>query len=128
MIKILVVAYNFPPEGGPAVQRITKFVKYLSQFGIKVFVLTAKKKNKILDETLLNDIKDVNVIRVTDYGSYIGSDLKKIIPRVFIPDKFRIWGWTAFKLGNVLIKKEKKHFCDKCLKEDDSKPRTTKES
>jgi len=106
MIKILVVAYNFPPEGGPAVQRITKFVKYLSQFGIKVFVLTAKKKNKILDETLLNDIKDVNVIRVTDYGSYIGSDLKKIIPRVFIPDKFRIWGWTAFKLGNVLIKKE----------------------
>ncbi len=38
--RVLVVAYYFPPSGGPGVQRVLKFVKYLSDFGWQPEVLT----------------------------------------------------------------------------------------
>ncbi len=38
--RVLVVAYYFPPAGGPGVQRVLKTVKYLRRFGWEPTVLT----------------------------------------------------------------------------------------
>ena len=40
--RVLVVAYYFPPVGGSGVQRISKFVKYLPDFGWQPTVLAAR--------------------------------------------------------------------------------------
>ncbi len=41
--RILIVAYYFPPSGGPGVQRVLKFVKYLREFGFEPTVLTVNE-------------------------------------------------------------------------------------
>jgi glycosyltransferase involved in cell wall biosynthesis len=57
------VAYLFPPVGGAGVQRVTKFVKYLPQFGWQVTVLTVKNPSvPLLDESLLRDIPTDTVV------------------------------------------------------------------
>ena len=33
MKRVLIISYYFPPSGGPGVQRVLKFVKYLPEFG-----------------------------------------------------------------------------------------------
>lgn len=40
MLKVLMIAHAFPPMGGPAVQRTSKFAKYLPQAGWLPLVLT----------------------------------------------------------------------------------------
>ncbi|HCA81767.1 MAG TPA: glycosyl transferase, partial [Bacteroidetes bacterium] len=42
MKKVLIVSYYFPPSGGPGVQRVLKFVKYLPEFGWQPHVLTVQ--------------------------------------------------------------------------------------
>ncbi len=42
MKKVLVITYYWPPAGGPGVQRILNFVKYLPEFGWQPVVLTVK--------------------------------------------------------------------------------------
>ncbi|MBI1932206.1 MAG: glycosyltransferase family 4 protein [Ignavibacteriales bacterium] len=106
-MNILFITYNFPPEGGPAVQRISKFIKYLSQFGANVFVLTAKKSNKIIDNSLLDDIKNCSVYSTYDLGNILSGDFKKILKHFFIPDKSSLWKLTALKKGLQIISEQK---------------------
>ena len=40
--KALIISYVFPPVGGAGVQRVTKFVKYLPEFGWDSTVLTVE--------------------------------------------------------------------------------------
>lgn len=42
MKRVLIVAYYFPPSGGPGVQRVLKFVKHLPEFGWEPAVLTVE--------------------------------------------------------------------------------------
>ena len=44
--RVLFVSYPFPPVGGAGVQRTTKFVKYLSEFGWLPSVLTVAKSDE----------------------------------------------------------------------------------
>ncbi|MFM9964202.1 MAG: hypothetical protein ACKV2Q_23605 [Planctomycetaceae bacterium] len=61
--RVLVVSYNFPPVGGAGVQRVTKFVKYLPQFGWDTTVLTTENPSvPVYDESLLADIPPQTVI------------------------------------------------------------------
>lgn len=61
--RLLMIAYLFPPVGGAGVQRVTKFVKYLPQFGWQVTVLTVKNPSvPLLDESLLRDIPTDTVV------------------------------------------------------------------
>lgn len=54
---VLFIAHSFPPAGGAGVQRSTKFVKYLPQFGWQPVVLTLKRPVlETRDETLLAEI------------------------------------------------------------------------
>ncbi len=61
--RVLVVSYNFPPVGGAGVQRVTKFVKYLPEFGWDATVLTTENPSvPVFDESLLADIPPQTVI------------------------------------------------------------------
>lgn len=62
--RVLIVSYVFPPVGGAGVQRVTKFVKYLSQFGWLPSVLTvANPSVPLQDPSLLADIPPETIIR-----------------------------------------------------------------
>ena len=57
MKKVLIISYYFPPSGGPGVQRVLKFVKYLPQFGWEPIVLTVEGGDfPARDESLLKEI------------------------------------------------------------------------
>ncbi len=55
--RVLAVSYVFPPVGGAGVQRLTKFVKYLPEFGWQSTVLTAARPSvPVFDASLIDDI------------------------------------------------------------------------
>ncbi|WP_418499157.1 glycosyltransferase family 4 protein [Flagellimonas sp.] len=65
MRKVLVIAYYWPPAGGPGVQRWLKFVKYLPEFGFEPIVYVPKNPNyPIVDEKLMDEVpKGVKIIK-----------------------------------------------------------------
>jgi glycosyltransferase involved in cell wall biosynthesis len=72
MKKVLIIAYYFPPSGGPGVQRVLKHVQYLRDFGWQPYVLTVSNGQfPARDESLLEKIpKDVKVFRTHIYEPY----------------------------------------------------------
>ncbi len=55
--KVLIVTYYWPPAGGPGVQRVLKFAKYLPQFGWQPIILTVKNgEYPALDPSLSAEI------------------------------------------------------------------------
>ena len=107
MNKVLIITYHFTPQGGPAVQRISKFAKFWPMYGYEPFILTAHPKSKIFDPSLLNDFSEnVFIKKARDYGLYIPGELrKKIFSNLFLPDKHVFWRLTAIRAGIRLIKK-----------------------
>lgn len=73
--RVLVIAYYFPPSGGPGVQRTLKFVKYLPELGWEPVVLTARDADyPALDPSLLDEVpKGIRVYRT------------------FIPEPYRLY-------------------------------------
>jgi hypothetical protein len=65
-LRVLVVAYAFPPTGGAGVGRPAKLVKYLPAHGVRPTVLTAANPSVPLrDESLLQDLPpDLPIVRV----------------------------------------------------------------
>jgi hypothetical protein len=72
MKNILIVAYYFPPSGGPGVQRVLKHIKYLHEFGWNPIVLTVSNGQfPARDESLLQQIPEhVKVYRSHIYEPY----------------------------------------------------------
>lgn len=72
MKNLLIVAYYFPPSGGPGVQRVLKHVKYLRDFGWQPIVLTVSNGQfPARDESLLKQIpNDIIVSRTHIYEPY----------------------------------------------------------
>lgn len=66
MKTVLVVAYHFPPGGGPGVQRVLKHITYLQEAGWRPIVLTVEDGDfPARDESLLAKIPpSVRVVRV----------------------------------------------------------------
>lgn len=57
MRKVLIIAYYWPPAGGPGVQRVLKFCKYLPDFGWHPVVLTVQNgEYPAADRTLAQEI------------------------------------------------------------------------
>ena len=63
--KVLIIAYYWPPAGGPGMQRWLKFVKYLPSFDIEPIVYVPENPNyPIIDNSLLAEVsKDVLIIK-----------------------------------------------------------------
>tara|TARA_B100000795_G_scaffold204361_1_gene157962 strand:- start:6235 stop:6891 length:657 start_codon:yes stop_codon:yes gene_type:complete len=75
MEKVLFIAYNFPPMGGPGVHRSLKFVTNLRNFGYDPIVLTTRKEDVYsnmhsVDKSLLNDVPvDIRIDRLKAYDT-----------------------------------------------------------
>ncbi len=135
MKNLLIVAYYFPPSGGPGVQRVLKMVKYLPQFGWNPIVLTVKNGTfPARDESLLASIPEGTIVERTHiyepydlYKLFVGEKqntaidvsvltteksggLKKKIANwiratFFIPDARIGWMLSAVSAGRKLIDK-----------------------
>lgn len=72
MKNVLVIAYYFPPSGGPGVQRVLKHIQYLPEFGWNPIVLTVSNGDyPARDESLLAKIpKNIHVERTHIYEPY----------------------------------------------------------
>ena len=91
--KVLIVAYYWPPAGGPGVQRWLKFVKYLPDFGIEPIVFVPENASyPIVDESLNAEIPSAaTVIKFPIKEPYklagFLSKSSKNISKGIIPDK-----------------------------------------
>jgi glycosyltransferase involved in cell wall biosynthesis len=57
--RVLIITYYWPPSGGPGVQRVLYFVKYLRQFGWEPVVFTVEDgEYPILDSSLEKEIPE----------------------------------------------------------------------
>lgn len=65
MKKVLIIAYYWPPAGGPGVQRWLKFTKYLPDFGVEPILYVPKNPTyPITDESLNREVpKQIKVIK-----------------------------------------------------------------
>lgn len=72
MKNVLIIAYYFPPSGGPGVQRVLKHIQYLRDFGWNPIVLTVSNGDfPARDESLLAKIPhDIIVERTHIYEPY----------------------------------------------------------
>ncbi|MFC2130936.1 glycosyltransferase [Bacteroidota bacterium] len=72
MKNLLIIAYYFPPSGGPGVQRVLKHVQYLPEFGWNPIVLTVSNGQfPARDESLLEKIPgNIPVYRSHIYEPY----------------------------------------------------------
>lgn len=72
MKNLLIIAYYFPPSGGPGVQRVLKHTKYLREFGWNPIVLTVSNGQfPARDETLFKQIPEgTEIIRSKIFEPY----------------------------------------------------------
>ena len=63
--KVLIVAYYWPPAGGPGVQRWLKFVKYLPKYNVEPIVFVPDNANyPLTDPSLVREVlKNTRVIK-----------------------------------------------------------------
>jgi glycosyltransferase involved in cell wall biosynthesis len=128
--RVLFISYIFPPVGGAGVQRTTKFVKYLHDFGWSASVLTvANPSVPLYDRSLLADIPKHTLIRkartwepsyslksVIAAGSCnseralgaVGGLVKRlgraVVSNVLQPDPQALWIGPAIREGRRLLR------------------------
>jgi hypothetical protein len=69
--NVLIISYYWPPSGGPGVQRVLKFCKYLSRFGWNPIVLTVEDGEfPAIDNSLLKDSKNIECIKVKGFSLF----------------------------------------------------------
>lgn len=134
MKKVLIITYYWPPAGGPGVQRVLKFTKYLPMYGWEPIILTVKNGNfPAIDKSLSAEIpKDTIVFSLpilephAIYSKLLGKDSSDAIPvavlaekenlsfkkklmhwirlNIFIPDARIGWYWKASRYAKSLLK------------------------
>lgn len=108
MNKVFMIAYQYPPMGGPGVQRTLKFSKYLRDFSWEPIVFTRDSSGSLADETLLQEIPEgMEVIRTRAYDFESMKGIMKypgkiMARKILIPDGAAVW----YKLS---VKKAKKY-------------------
>ena len=133
MKKVLIVTYYWPPSGGPGVQRILKFCKYLPSLGWEPTVLTVENGEfPAIDNSLNDDTTDLNIERITGVSflpafklltgkkkisshqlssnkneSIFSKVTRWIRYNMFIPDGKIGWYWSAVKRGKDILSKNK---------------------
>ncbi|MFQ5571052.1 MAG: glycosyltransferase family 4 protein [Rhodothermales bacterium] len=122
---VLVVAYYFPPMGLSGVQRVTKFVKYLPEYGWHPTVLTVEPGGYFAyDQSLLREVakEGVQIYRATswDPSRLFGNHQTVNLPPeprrkwysmlsqfVFVPDNKIGWMPNALRLGRKLLREHR---------------------
>lgn len=127
MRTVLMITQKFPPFNGVGVLRITKFVKYIQDFGWRPVVLTCKREEDHLDavdEKLLDGIpEDLSIYRVNAPSLYdiyrlIGgrakqgsfslskNSLASLIRSLFVPDQYVAWYFTGVRKAKEIFQAE----------------------
>jgi glycosyltransferase involved in cell wall biosynthesis len=125
-LSVLVFAYYFPPMGLSGVQRVTKFVKYLPDYGWKPQVITTGPVAYYAhDPSLLEELdgRDIEIHRtqgaevnakLKDKGTvampreFVRKILRKASDTFYIPDNKKAWSQQALALGRQLAQEQ--HF------------------
>ena len=127
--RVLIVSYLFPPTGGVGVLRVTKFTKYLPEFGWQPSVLTvANPSVPLFDESLTKDIPPQTIIRQArtfepGYGlkgavsagkgagsvkglakTLVGSAVRRVGSLLLQPDPQILWKPCAVRAGLQLLR------------------------
>jgi glycosyltransferase involved in cell wall biosynthesis len=111
MKKTLLIAYHYPPLGGPGVFRTLKFAKYLPNYNYQPFILTVKNPMyNLRDPSLIKEIP--SIAKINRVFSFEHKLLR--VPRLinmnlkwfYFPDEHI--GWLPFAVfhGSKIIKKE----------------------
>ncbi len=136
MKRVLVLTFDFPPQGGVGVIRVTKFVKYLRQFGWESVVVTSDTLwnpdpsllAEIPPDTLVYRLPWPGVLRrllpqnaqaalgtPTQRVSWAGrlkGTAKRLLRALILPDLTRLWGWSAYRRALQVLEE---HPCDALL-------------
>jgi glycosyltransferase involved in cell wall biosynthesis len=99
MKKILIITYYWPPAGGPGVQRVLKFIKYMPEFGWQPIVLTvAKGEYPAIDRSLESEIPEHCLVYKTRhiepnilYKSFTGMKTDTPIPVAVLTERRLNW-------------------------------------
>jgi len=118
MRDILFIAFQFPPMGGPGVQRSAQFVKYLRNYNYNPIVFTIKEEDikqmdVSMDYSLLNNItKDVEIIRT---NSALPFKLIKLLTKLrlyrlfwfwlypFFWERSALWPFSSYKVAKQIV-------------------------
>ena len=69
MKKVLVVTYYWPPSGGPGVQRVLKYCKYLPQYGWEPIILTVSDGDfPVIDNSLSKEITNLKIYKASSFS------------------------------------------------------------
>ena len=119
MRRVLFISYNFPPHGGPGVQRSIKFVKYLPQAGWDPIVVTSSEDASTLrDSSLVRDLDSgTMIVRVKAWS--MGSVFRlaqrlrmhslaaALNTLLALPDAAMFWARKARQVAQVVIEKNR---------------------
>ena len=91
--KVLIIAYYWPPAGGPGVQRWLKFVKYLPEFNIEPIVYVPENPNyPLIDESLVSEVpNDLTILKQPidepyKFAGFLSKNKSKTISKGIIPE------------------------------------------
>ena len=119
-LRVLIVAFYFPPAGGGGVQRVLKWCRYLQEFGIEPHVLTPDDPRWIDEDPDLEVPAGTTVHRARYVGLRPGQPgqllhglrgarriLRRLAlqPRRFlVPDVVATWRLTAIRRGVRVVR------------------------
>ena len=136
MKKVLLITYYWPPAGGPGVQRVLKFAKYLPQFDWQPIVLTVENGDyPALDPSMEEEVtEDIKVFKIpiwephSLYKKIMRQDPQQAIPvavlsqkknkslkskflywiraNIFIPDARIGWYFNVIKEAKKIVREE----------------------
>jgi glycosyltransferase involved in cell wall biosynthesis len=124
-MRLLLVAFYFPPAGGGGVQRTLKFCRHLADLGVEVHVLApSDPKWFARDEPLLEQIPETthvhrsrfvgpaSTFRADAVGDRtgirrIGAEIRYTSSLMLVPDKTLPWALTAVPAGIRIVRDQK---------------------
>ena len=119
MKKVLIIPYHWPPAGGPGVQRVLKFAKYLPKFGWQPIIMTVRDGEYLAyDHTLTTNVpQSIKVYKTSTFEPFsmykriLRKDKNYIIPNLILTeakttnfrDKFAKWIRTNLFIPDARI-------------------------
>jgi glycosyltransferase involved in cell wall biosynthesis len=120
MKKVLIISYYWPPAGGPGVQRILKFSKYLPENGWQPIIIAPENGTyPAIDTTMLEEIPESCIVYRTKtlepftlYNTLKGNKNKKemSVGMIGLQDKSRVQKLSNYVRANYFIPDARKYW------------------
>jgi hypothetical protein len=120
MKKVLIISYYWPPAGGPGVQRILKFSKFLPENGWQPIVIAPENGTyPAIDESMLDEIPEECIVVRTKtlepfaiYNTLKGNKNKKemSVGMIGLQEKSRLQKFSNYVRANYFIPDARKYW------------------